>query len=240
VIVLSNERILVVDDEMDIAELIKDYLEDEGFEVRVALDGEKAFTEFEEFLPQLLLLDIMLPKVDGMEICRIIRSKSDVPILMLSAKKSDMNKVLGLGLGADDYITKPFSPSELVARVKAHLRRYTKLQPHSEEKDFLIFDNLKMDLKNYALFIDDREISLSKKEFDVLKFLALNANQTVTREQIFNHVWGYDYYGDMNTVTVHIRNLRKKIEKDTANPKFIKTIWSIGYRFLGDNYEARI
>ncbi|WP_432666447.1 response regulator transcription factor [Wukongibacter baidiensis] len=237
---MSNERILVIDDEKDIAELIKDYLEDEAFQVKIALDGEKAFTKFEEFDPQLLLLDIMLPKVDGMEVCRIIRSKSDVPILMLSAKKSDMNKVLGLGLGADDYITKPFSPSELVARVKAHLRRYTKLQSPSIEKEFLVFDNLKIDLKNYVLFMDDQEISLSKKEFDVLKFLALNANQTVTREQIFNHVWGYDYYGDMNTVTVHIRNLRKKIEKDTANPKFIKTIWSIGYRFLGDNYEARI
>lgn len=233
---MHRERILVVDDESEIAELIVDYLEAEGFEAAIALDGEEALQRFNEFQPHLVILDIMLPKLDGMEVCRRIREVSSIPILMLSAKRSDTDKILGLGLGADDYVTKPFSPGEMIARVKAQLRRYMKLSPPSDDEscELLKFGDLVIDLKSFTVNISDKTVSFSVKEFEVLKYLALHPSQVFTREQIFDHVWGYQQYGDINTVTVHIRKIREKIEPDPSNPIYIKTVWGVGYKFEGE------
>jgi two-component system, OmpR family, response regulator VicR len=234
VVLLSQERILVVDDEKEIADLLKDYLGAEGFQVLTASDGEEALKIYREFAPDLAILDIMLPRIDGMELCRMIRNDSPIPIIMLSARKSDMDKILGLGLGADDYVTKPFSPSELAARIKAQLRRYNqlaKLMLQEEKTEKINFNGLELDLKGYSVSLNNIKIELSGKEFEVLKLLTLHANQVLTKEQIYNKIWGYDDYGDINTVTVHIRKLREKLEKDPSNPQFIKTVWGVGYKF---------
>ncbi len=228
-----NTKILIVDDEKEIAELLRDYLEKEGYQVKLAFDGEEALDYYKTFDPQLVLLDIMLPKLDGMEVCRIIRSESAIPILMLSAKKDDIDKILGLGLGADDYVTKPFSPKEVVARVKAQLRRYTQLTPSVSNKKVLKFNDLEIDIQSYNVYLRKKEISLSAKEFKILKYLALNPEQVFTREQIFDKVWGFNEFGDINTVTVHIRKIREKIEKDSSKPEYIKTVWGVGYKFAG-------
>ena len=230
---LAQEKVLVVDDEKEIAELIRDYLETEGFQVSLSFDGEQAMERFRSFGPQLVILDIMMPKIDGMEVCRMMRAESSVPILMLSAKKGDIDKILGLGLGADDYITKPFVPGELIARVKAHLRRYIHLSGSGNRSKPLKFGQLEIDLKSYNVFLEGREIDLSAKEFEVLKFLAIQPGQVFTREQIFNQVWGYGEYGDLNTVTVYVRKIREKIEDEPAKPRFIKTVWGVGYKFDG-------
>ncbi|GKX29819.1 DNA-binding response regulator [Vallitalea longa] len=225
--------ILVVDDEKEICNLIKDYLVKEGFNVILAYDGQQAINYYKEFNPILAILDIMLPIIDGMEICRYIRSQSNIPILMLSAKKTDIDKILGLGLGADDYITKPFSPKELVARVKAHIRRYTILSSQKTNPSILKYNNLEIDIKGYNVSVNGNKVDLASKEFEVLSYLALHPNQVFTREQIFNHVWGFDEYGDINTVTVHIRRIREKIEKISSEPMYIKTVWGVGYKFEG-------
>jgi len=230
---LTQEKILVVDDEKEIAELIRDYLRAEGFEVFLAHDGEEAVNCFREHKPQLVVLDIMLPKMDGTEVCRIIRDESNIPILMVSAKKSDVDKILALGLGADDYMTKPFSPGEMVARVKAQLRRFTKLSALPEEKEKLLYGDLEIDLKGYGVTLAGKSILLSAKEFELLRYLAQNPNQVLTREQIFDRVWSFNDFGDINTVTVHIRRIREKMEPDPAKPIFIKTVWGVGYKFTG-------
>lgn len=230
---MSLEKILVVDDEKEIADLLQDYLSSEGYQVKCAYDGEQALALFEQFSPDLALLDIMLPKIEGTEVCRVIRNHSSIPIIMLSAKKSDIDKILSLGLGADDYVTKPFSPSVLVARVKAQLRRSRINQQETNHlvKDVLHFGSLVIDLKGYTVSNNNENIVVSSKEFKVLEFLAKHPNQVLSKEQIYNHVWGYDEYGDMNTVTVHIRKLREKLEEDPANPTLIKTVWGVGYKF---------
>lgn len=230
---MTQEKILVVDDEKEIAELIRDYLRAEGFEVFLAHDGEEAVNCFREHKPQLVVLDIMLPKMDGTEVCRIIRDESNIPILMVSAKKSDVDKILALGLGADDYMTKPFSPGEMVARVKAQLRRFTKLSALPEEKEKLLYGDLEIDLKGYGVTLAGKSILLSAKEFELLRYLAQNPNQVLTREQIFDRVWSFNDFGDINTVTVHIRRIREKMEPDPAKPIFIKTVWGVGYKFTG-------
>lgn len=232
---MPMERILVVDDEWEIAELIRDYLENDGYEVDIAYDGEEALKKYKEFNPHLMVLDIMLPKVDGFVICKRIRKESNIPILMLSAKKDEVDKILGLGLGADDYITKPFSPREMVARVRAQLRRYMQLSSGAEENayDTLKFGDLEIDFKSYTASLLGQTVSFCEKEFEVLKYFALHPYEVLTREQIFNHVWGYGEYGDINTVTVHIRKIREKIEPDPSHPKFIKTVWGVGYKFEG-------
>ena len=176
----------------------------------------------------------MLPKVDGMEICKIIRGKSNIPILMLSAKKSDVDKVLGLGLGADDYMTKPFSPKELVARIKAQLRRYNQLSKSNFKNNSLEFKDLKIDLDGYNVYLEGEKVQFSAKEFEILKFLALNPERVYSREQIFDQIWGFNEFGDINTVTVHIRKIREKIEEDSSNPQYIETVWGVGYKFVGD------
>ena len=210
---MSEEKVLIVDDEKEIRELIRDYLEVEGFQVKMAEDGEQALDFFDSFKPDIIVLDIMLPKVDGMEICKIIRGKSNIPILMLSAKKSDVDKVLGLGLGADDYMTKPFSPKELVARIKAQLRRYNQLSKSNFKNNRLEFKDLKIDLDGYNVYLEGEKVQFSAKEFEILKFLALNPERVYSREQIFDQIWGFNEFGDINTVTVHIRKIRERSKK---------------------------
>ncbi len=228
-----QEKILVVDDEKEIAQLIRDYLRAEGYEVFMAFDGEEAVNCFREQKPQLAVLDIMLPKMDGTEVCRIIREESNIPILMISAKKSDVDKILALGLGADDYMTKPFSPGEMVARVKAQLRRFTSFSAGLDKKEKLQFGDLEIDLKGYGVTMAGKSVILSAKEFELLRYMAQNPDQVLTRDQIFDNVWGFSDYGDINTVTVHIRRIREKLEPDPAKPVFIKTIWGVGYKFTG-------
>ncbi|MBI9015068.1 MAG: response regulator transcription factor [Clostridiales bacterium] len=229
-----NEKILVVEDEKEIADLIRDYLTASNYKVVIANDGEAGLALFESEKPQLAVLDIMLPKKDGFEVCRTIRSKSNIPILMLSAKKEDTDKIIGLGLGADDYITKPFSPRELIARVQSQLRRFTELSTNQEKKEILAYNGLEIDSTAYTVSLDNEIIPFSVKEFEILHYLASNANQALSREKIFDEIWGYNEYGDINTVTVHIRKIREKIEKDPSRPTFIETVWGIGYKFKGD------
>lgn len=229
-----NEKILVVEDEKEIANLIRDYLTASNYKVVIAGDGEEALELFNKEKPQLAILDIMLPKKDGFEVCRTIRSKSNIPILMLSAKKEDTDKIIGLGLGADDYITKPFSPRELIARVQSQLRRFNELSITQETSEVIEYGGLVIDSTAYTVTLDNEIIPFSVKEFEILHYLASNANQALSREKIFDEIWGYNEYGDINTVTVHIRKIREKIEKDPSRPLFIETVWGIGYKFKGE------
>ncbi len=230
---MQNTRIMVVDDELEIARLIKDYLEEEQYEVIISTDGKECIKLFREYRPQLIVLDIMLPGLDGMEVCRTIRAESSVPIIMLSAKKTEVDKILGLGLGADDYVVKPFSPGEVVARIKAQLRRYHQLSSPAGKNDVLSFQNLKINLKAYTVVLNDEYVEFTAKEFEVLRFLASHPDQVLSRQQIYENVWGFNEYGDLNTVTIHIKKIREKIEDDIANPRFIKTVWGVGYKFGG-------
>lgn len=232
-----NEKILIVEDEKEIASLIKDYLTASNYHVIIAEDGDAALQKFESEKPDLAILDIMLPKRDGFEVCRTIRAKSNIPLLMLSAKKEDTDKIIALGLGADDYITKPFSPRELIARVQSQLRRYTELSHNLEEKNTIEFRGLEIDSTAYTVSLNGEIIPFSVKEFEILYYLATNANQALSREKIFDEIWGYNEFGDINTVTVHIRKIREKIESDPSKPTFIETVWGIGYKFKGDQNE---
>ena len=225
-------RILIVEDEEAIADLEKDYLELSGFEVEIANDGteglSKALTE--EY--DLFILDLMLPGVDGFEICKEIREKKNTPILMVSAKKDDIDKIRGLGLGADDYVTKPFSPSELVARVKAHLARYERLiGSNTVENDVIEIRGIKIDKTARRVWVNGEEKPFTTKEFDLLTFLAENPNHVFTKEELFREIWDMESIGDIATVTVHIKKIREKIELNTAKPQYIDTIWGVGYRF---------
>ena len=225
-------RILIVEDEEAIADLEKDYLELSGFEVEVANDGEagllKALTEDYN----LVILDLMLPGVDGFEICRKVRDEKNTPIIMVSAKKDDIDKIRGLGLGADDYITKPFSPSELVARVKAHLARYERLIGSTVEENKVIeIRGLKIDTTARRVWVNDEEKTFTTKEFDLLTFLASHPNHVYTKDELFSEIWDMESIGDIATVTVHIKKIREKVEFDTSKPQYIETIWGVGYRF---------
>lgn len=225
-------KILIVEDEEAIAELEKDYLELNDFEVTIENSGDAGLAEAlsEDF--NLIILDLMLPGIDGFEICKRIREEKDVPILMVSAKKDDIDKIRGLGLGADDYLTKPFSPSELVARVKAHMSRYERLVgSHSKENDIIEIRGIRIDKTARRVFIDGEEKTFTTKEFDLLTFLAENPNHVFTKEEIFREIWDMDSIGDIATVTVHIKKIREKIETDTSKPQYIETIWGVGYRF---------
>ena len=225
-------RILIVEDEEAIADLEKDYLELSDFEVKIENTGDAGLATAlaEDF--DLIILDLMLPGMDGFEVCKHIREKKDVPILMVSAKKDDIDKIRGLGLGADDYITKPFSPSELVARVKAHMARYSRLVGSGHESnDFVEIRGLKIDKTARRVYVDDEEKSFTTKEFDLLTFLAENPTHVFTKEELFRKIWNMDSIGDIATVTVHIKKIREKIEYDTSNPQYIETIWGVGYRF---------
>ncbi|MDY5846435.1 MAG: response regulator transcription factor [Bariatricus sp.] len=225
-------RILIIEDEEAIADLEKDYLELSGFEVEVANDGVTGLAKAlkEDF--NLLILDLMLPGVDGFEICRKVRDEKNTPIIMVSAKKDDIDKIRGLGLGADDYMTKPFSPSELVARVKAHLARYERLIGSAVEENKIIeIRGLKIDTTARRVWINGEEKAFTTKEFDLLTFLASHPNHVYTKDELFSEIWDMESIGDIATVTVHIKKIREKIEYDTSNPQYIETIWGVGYRF---------
>lgn len=225
-------RILIVEDEVDIANLEKDYLELSGFEVLIENDGTSGLARAlaEDF--DLFILDLMLPGVDGFEICKEIREKKNMPIIMVSAKKDDIDKIRGLGLGADDYITKPFSPSELVARVKAHLARYERLiGSNAVENDIVEIRGIRIDKTARRVWVNGEEKQFTTKEFDLLVFLAENPNHVFTKEELFQRVWDMESIGDIATVTVHIKKIREKIELNTAKPQYIETIWGVGYRF---------
>lgn len=225
-------RILIVEDEVAIADLEKDYLELSGFEVEIENDGTKGLERalHEEF--DLFILDLMLPGVDGFEICKKIRETKNTPILMVSAKKNDIDKIRGLGLGADDYVTKPFSPSELVARVKAHLARYERLiGSNMPQNDIIEIRGIKIDKTARRVWVNGEEKQFTTKEFDLLTFLAENPNHVFTKEELFRKIWDMESIGDIATVTVHIKKIREKIEMNTNKPQYIETIWGVGYRF---------
>ena len=225
-------RILIVEDEVAIADLEKDYLELSGFEVEIENDGTKGLERalHEEF--DLFILDLMLPGVDGFEICKKIREIKNTPILMVSAKKDDIDKIRGLGLGADDYVTKPFSPSELVARVKAHLARYERLiGSNMPQNDIIEIRGIKIDKTARRVWVNGEEKQFTTKEFDLLVFLAKHPNRVYTKEELFKEIWEMDSVGDIATVTVHIKKIREKIEYNTSKPQYIEIIWGVGYRF---------
>ena len=225
-------RILIVEDEETIADLEKDYLELSGFEVEVANDGDSGLEKALQEEYDLLILDLMLPGVDGFEICRKVRDEKNTPIIMVSAKKDDIDKIRGLGLGADDYMTKPFSPSELVARVKAHLARYDRLIGSAAEKNKVIeIRGLKIDTTARRVWVNGEERTFTTKEFDLLSFLAAHPNHVYSKDELFQKIWDMESVGDIATVTVHINKIREKIEMDTSNPQYIETIWGVGYRF---------
>ena len=226
------ERILIIEDENEIAELEKDYLELSDFEVVIENRGEEGLKRAlsEEF--SLMILDLMLPGKDGFEICKSVRENKDLPIIIVSAKKDDIDKIRGLGLGADDYMTKPFSPSELVARVKAHLSRYERLVGSDRKPDEVIeIRGLRIDKSARRVYINDEEKQFTTKEFDLLAFLAEHPNRVYSKEELFSEIWDSDLIGDIATVTVHIKKIREKIEISTSNPQYIETIWGAGYRF---------
>ena len=225
-------KILIIEDESTIAELEKDYLELSGFEVAVANDGKEGLKKALNQDYDLIILDLMLPGVDGFEICRQVREAKNTPIIMVSAKKEDIDKIRGLGLGADDYMTKPFSPSELVARVKAHMARYERLVGSAVEENKIIeIRGIKIDTTARRVWIRGEEKTFTTKEFDLLTFLASHPNHVYTKDELFSEIWDMESIGDIATVTVHIKKIREKIEFDTSKPQYIETIWGVGYRF---------
>ena len=225
-------KILIIEDEEAIADLEKDYLELSGFEVEIANRGDVGLEKALKEEYDLIILDLMLPEVDGFDICRQVRQEKNIPIIMVSAKKDDIDKIRGLGLGADDYMTKPFSPSELVARVKAHLARYDRLTGSAVEKNKIIeIRGLRIDTTARRVWVNDVEKTFTTKEFDLLTFLASHPNHVYTKEELFREIWDMESIGDIATVTVHIKKIREKVEVDTSNPQYIETIWGVGYRF---------
>ncbi|MDD6810406.1 MAG: response regulator transcription factor [Lachnospiraceae bacterium] len=225
-------KILIVEDEEAIADLEKDYLELSDFEVEIENTGDGGLEKALSGNFDLVILDLMLPGIDGFEVCKKIREEKNIPIIMVSAKKDDIDKIRGLGLGADDYMTKPFSPSELVARVKAHMARYDRLVGSSQKvNDIIEIRGLKIDKTARRVYLDGEEKIFTTKEFDLLTFLAENPNHVYTKEELFREIWDMDSIGDIATVTVHIKKIREKIEFDTAKPQYIETIWGVGYRF---------
>ncbi len=230
---IENTKVLIVDDERNICEIIRLYVEKEGYKTLCAYDGDEAVRLFNQEKPSIVLLDIMLPKKDGWQVCREIRSTSNAPVIMLTAKGELFDKVLGLELGADDYIVKPFEPKELVARIKAVLRRCEYGQGgNADTQSGLKFDGLTINRETYEVYLDDKRLELPPKEFELLYFLAYNSNKVFTRDQLLNEIWGYEFFGDSRTVDVHIKRIREKIESDDkARSWQLKTVWGVGYKF---------
>lgn len=224
-------KILIIEDERDIAEIERDYLDVNGFECDIATTGEEGLKLAKQNTYSLILLDLMLPGRDGFEICRELREFLSIPILMVTARKEDIDKIRGFDRGADDYIVKPFTPSELVARVKAHIARYTRLIKQGQEKEELVADHVVVDLASRRVFVEEVEKTFTAKEFDLLVFLMKHPDRVFSKEHLFERIWGYDAFGDSTTVTVHIRKIREKIEKQPSEPKMIETVWGVGYRF---------
>ncbi len=224
-----TQTVLVVDDEAMVAEVVERYLRREGFEVVSAADGQGALDAAQEHHPDLVILDLMLPQIDGLEVCRRLRARSQVPVIMLTAKGEELDRIIGLELGADDYLSKPFSARELVARVKAVLRRAS--AGSRSGGDLLDFGDLTIEAEGRMVRVNEAPVELTAKEYDLLYFLARARGRVFTREELLNKVWDYEYFGDQSTVTVHIRRLRSKIETDPARPAHIKTVWGVGYKF---------
>lgn len=231
-----QNKILLIEDDVSISEMVNNYLMKEGFIVSAAFNGEEGVTKFLKESFDLIILDLMMPKLDGMEVMRIIRERSSIPILIMSAKDSDVDKAIGLGLGADDYISKPFSMIEISARIKAAIRRATKYSRSTEKEDANVvkFHDLTVDMENYSVTKNGISIKLTLKEFEILKLFITNPNRVFTKSQIYSFVWNEDYFGDDNVINVHMRRLREKIEDDASNPRYIKTLWGIGYK-LGES-----
>ncbi len=225
----EKKKIMVVDDDQHIAELISLYLLKEGYQTMEVYDGKEVLEKIDTFQPDLMLLDLMLPSMDGYKVCTEVRKKSDVPIIMLTAKGETFDKVLGLELGADDYIVKPFDPKEMIARVKAVLRRYEQ-KPEKDTSKKLVFQNLEINISNYSVEYFGENVDFPPKEFELLHYLAQNPNQVFTREQLLDRIWGYEYIGDTRTVDVHIKRIREKLNKQEQNWS-IKTVWGVGYKF---------
>lgn len=225
------KKVLIIEDDEKITEIERDYLEANDFEVELASNGNEGLEKSLANDYDLILLDIMLPGVDGFQICRSIRKVKETPILMVSAKREDVDKIRGLGLGADDYIVKPFSPSELVARVKSHITRYERLTGGKNQANVITFDDLEINLDAHRVFIGGNEVVLANREFELLAFLAQNPNIVFSRERLFERIWGLDALGDSATVTVHVNRIRDKIEHNPNKPRYIETIWGSGYRF---------
>lgn len=225
-------KILLIEDDTEISEMLKNFLMTENFEAVTACDGESACEKFFADEYSIVLLDLMIPKISGMEVMKTIRASSTVPIMIISAKDTDSDKTLGLGLGADDYVTKPFSPSELVARVKAHLARYERLIGSGvPQNDIVEIRGIRIDKTARRVWINEEEKQFTTKEFDLLVFLAQNPNRVFTKDELFKEIWDMESVGDIATVTVHIKKIREKIELNTAKPQYIETIWGVGYRF---------
>lgn len=226
-------KILIIEDDLSIAELESDYLQMNGFECDIAVNGDVGLSMAREGDYALVIVDIMLPGRDGFSVCKELRQDKDIPIIFLSARNDDIDKIRGLGLGADDYMTKPFSPSELVARVKSHISRYEKLISRGSEKkaDILIIRGLKIDKNARRVYIDDNEVMMPVKEYELLLFLAENPNIVFSKERLFDRIWGMDAMGDVSTVTVHIQRIRDKIDRNQSGNKYIETVWGAGYRF---------
>ena len=224
-----QNKILIVDDDENICELLNLYLKKDGFDTSIAYNGRQAVELAEKYNPDLILLDIMLPELDGWQVCREIRKKSEVPIIMLTAKGETFDKILGLELGADDYVTKPFDTKEVVARIKAVLRRSSESEK-TEKTEEVRFDKLVINLTNYELVVDGKSVDTPPKELELIYHLASNPNRVYTRDQLLDEVWGFDYYGDSRTVDVHVKRLREKLE-DVSDKWCLKTVWGVGYKF---------
>lgn len=231
-----SKKILIIEDDTYISELEKDYLEVSGYEVSIVSNGQEGMrTALEEDF-SLIILDLMLPGMDGFEVCRRVRAEKDIPIIMVTAKKEEIDKIKGFGLGIDDYIVKPFSPSELVARVNAHITRYKQLTEKKLDSDsILTIGDIVIDIIARRVYVKDVEVTFTHKEFDLLVFLATNQNVVFSKDVLFDKIWGLDAIGETATITVHINRIRDKIEDDTANPKYIETVWGVGYRFRSQN-----
>lgn len=225
------DKILIIEDDTAIAEIERDYLELDGFVVEIAPDGDTGLARGLSGEYALILLDLMLPGMDGFAVCRQLREKIDVPILMVTARQEDIDKIRGLGLGADDYIEKPFSPSVLVARVKAHLARYRRLTKAERPSAEIQIGGIRINEETRRVYVDGNEVELTNKEYELLLFFMLNVDVVFSREQLYERIWGWDAMGDSATVAVHINRLRKKIERDPANPRYIASVWGAGYRF---------
>lgn len=225
------KRILIIEDDLDIAELERDYLQLNGFKSEIVQDGLQGLKKAVSGLYDVVVVDLMLPNKDGYEIIREVRKKLEIPVLVVSAKGEEIDKIRGLDIGADDYLTKPFSPAELVARIKSHIRRYERLKGPTLASELLQYKGLEINTASHKVFVNDKEVQLTAKEYDLLVFLAANPNIVFTKEHLFDTLWGSEYCGDTATVAVHIQKIRKKIEKDPSNPEFIETLWGTGYRF---------
>ena len=227
---IRDKKVLIADDEKNICEIIRLYLEKEGYKTVLAYDGQEAVEVFEKECPDIILLDVMMPKMDGFEVLRQIRTKSNVPVIMLTAKGETVDKVLGLEFGADDYMVKPFESKELMARIRAVLRRCRNNLLSENDKNEVLYDGLKISEETYEVFLDDVLVEMPPKEFELLNYLAKNPNKVFTRNQLLDKVWGYEFFGDSRTVDVHIKRIREKLETK-ERPWKIKTVWSVGYKF---------